>query len=297
MSTETTGIGLPKDAQLFRYSSWFMVMWLLGLLTGAAIVVSGLIIVYDSQVDMVEFVTVALLSPCGALVGGFCWDALRLAKDTIAVNDQGIWYISPRKTPLFLSWRDVVAVTDQAKGLTLKLWDLTGCRITIHHEINNFPVLREFILQHRLRHPDAAPEKMVFTRCARDLLVILGVTLGTGFTVFFALYVEEAGWLIEIVVFLAFAILAIVVFSFIPYKIAVNAESIQISCLFRKRDVAWLDISGVSLDEVSSVDGVQEQVVIVERKVGGPIRLSLAQEDSIALYDAIQWAWKRTGPA
>lgn len=82
-----------------------------------------------------------------------------------------------------------------------------------------------------------------------------------------------------------------------PTSVQITKRSIDITYLGWKRSVAFPEVIGISLKDVSDDRGNVWAAVILDRRNDKPIKLFRFREGSIALRDALQAAWNAAGQA
>ena len=174
MSTETMGISLPDDAEVFRFPQSYKIQGIIRVIFGTATAGGSLVVLLTACSLLEVGVGGALGLAVGALsviYGRHIW---RRAGDAVAVNDGGIWYLSPREASLFLPWCDVVAVTTDRLTVT----DGAGRKVAISHKIKNFQALRAYILQHAVLPESGFADDQIFS-CARYPIFVVGMVSAT----------------------------------------------------------------------------------------------------------------------
>jgi hypothetical protein len=245
MSTDTAGIGFPDDAQTFHCSrgtkgnSWFsFIVFAILTATGVFLLVWSLFFFKKGEDGMgyLALAVGALGIPFFAGCAFPYWRDVMRAKGVVAVNDEGIWYASPRAPSLFLPWRDVVQVTAHDVGMDrrLELADGAGRKINVPYGIQGLSTLRDFIMEHTVRQP--GPSTPGVFHCIGETAIL---AICIGIFVVFAIMAFRSDSVEHTLYFLGFAALGIVGLLARKTKVIVGSDSIQICYPLWKR-TSWV---------------------------------------------------------
>jgi hypothetical protein len=167
-------IPLPSDALIFRFPSslpWMMLgCSVLGLVLMVFACVTWLV-ESNRYLPVLVFLCVVVCGSLSALaLRSFC----RL-RDSVGVNDQGIWYLPRKAESTFIAWCEVARVMACDTQQRLVVVDSAGKSIKLEYQLEAFGRLREFVLRHTsLQTRLPRPGEAVFHRSWINKVMLLG---------------------------------------------------------------------------------------------------------------------------
>jgi hypothetical protein len=120
-----------------------------------------------------------------AAAGIFTFRSSGRFRDTIAVNADGIWYLSRSGESTYIAWSEVASIDARDTQQRLVLRDASGSRrIRLEYQLEDFAKLRDFVLSHAtsLQKPHG-PSPTLFHRTWINKCLLFG---GAGFSFFLA---------------------------------------------------------------------------------------------------------------
>jgi hypothetical protein len=281
-------IPLPADALIFRFPSSLPWMMLGCSILGVAFMVFACVTWLaesNRYLPVLVFLCVVVCGPLSALaLRSFC----RL-RDSIAVNDQGIWYLPRKGESTFIGWCEVARVMACDTQQRLVVVDSTGKSIRLEYQLEGFGRLREFVLGHTpLQTRLPRPGETVFHRSWINKVMLLG-----SIVVFLM-----AGWASNhqgqpraALAFIVFAVALLFSITSDPLRLLVGQQSVVIVYPGWERTVLFKDIDGISLAD-ESLRGNVWAAVVINTLHGRPIKTYRFREGSLALYETLYAAWK-----
>jgi hypothetical protein len=280
--------GAPANATLFKFPSGTAPF----LLIVSILCFCLLILVVYEQISHPKRGSLGIATVCVAMFAAFGLIAFRSSgrlRDTIAVNSDGIWYLSRSGQSTYIAWSDVASVKVLDTQQRLLLSDKSDSRrIRLEYQLEDFAKLRDFVLSHTtaLTKPHS-PRSNTFHRTwinktvllvfAGSSLLIAGLTVGQP-KVF--------------VIAIGFAVAFLASLTQDPTTLQITKDAVVITYPGWKQNIDFRTISGISLTDIADGKGNVWAAVIINRQNDKPIKLFRFREGSIALRDALQSAWK-----
>ncbi|HVN94539.1 MAG TPA: hypothetical protein VMT38_12630 [Terracidiphilus sp.] len=224
-----------------------------------------------------------------ALVAELNWRFFLGSRNRIAVNAEGIW-MTRRKGTRYLGWDDVARVSADDAMQRLELTDASGTTaIRIDYQLKDFEQLRDFVLSHTQKSAQVRIHNShIFHRSWDRKLVFAGAGGASLLVTWFA-YRQFNGPVFIFPVLAAAT--AMVAFFLDPVSVAIEHGRISIDYPGYRRNIALSSVTKISLSDVRYRGNVWAGVVIA-RSSGMRIRLSRFSGGSVALYEALQTAWR-----
>jgi hypothetical protein len=227
-----------------------------------------------------------------AAAGIFTFRSSGRFRDTIAVNADGIWYLSRSGESTYTAWSEVASIDARDTQQRLVLRDASGSRrIRLEYQLEDFAKLRDFVLSHAtsLQKPHG-PSPTLFHRTWINKCLLFG---GAGFSFFLARFsVGQTG---PMDIFVGFGVACLGLLSQDPTTLEITKEAVVIAYPGWRRTIDLHSITGISLKDIPDGKGNVWAAVIINRQNGKPIKLFRFREGSIALRDALQSAWHAAG--
>jgi hypothetical protein len=202
----------------------------------------------------------------------------------IAITDEGIWSVTPRKPTVFLNWREISRIEEHRFKQRLVLSDSGGLRqIKVEYQLEEFDELRRIILSRATARSPLVGSPTVFHGGNR-LYVQIGVTalIFLAFAIFAYHQKAHSG----AIFFGAFAVLALATMLNLPLSLRLLDDGLIFVSPLGRRQIRYADIRGLDLRN-ETVRGNSFAVVLIQTD-GKPLRLAGFKEGSIALYEALR---------
>jgi YD repeat-containing protein len=279
-----------SNATFFRLPTSLRVILIIGVLAFLGFTGLGIALFFSHErIDPI--ILMFSTAVCG-FFGVVTLQALRRSRDQVAVDDNGMWYLPRVVAPTFIGWNEIGEVQGREIMKRLVITDTTGTRrIRVEYQLDDFDRLRELILARTAARRMQLPNANVFHRnylnrrfLAASLVLVIGLAY------FWARQGPGAS-----LVLLAFALIIFAVFAQEPSKLEISDRSFVIHCLLSSRPVAFDEIEGIELANLRGAEGGVSAAVIVDRKLGKPLRLMGFKGGSISLYDSMRRAWQDAG--
>lgn len=223
-----------------------------------------------------------------ALLAELNWRFLRRARGRIAVNSEGIWH-RQGSGAAFIAWNDLASVRANDAQQRLELRDRRDVTfIRIDYRIGKFEELRAYILSHsaaksQLERADSS----IFHHSAGNQLVYAMVA---AIAFVFAWWIQHhSGHMV--IAPLLFGVFMLFMVLREPTTLVIGHDGIAIHYLGYRRDIAFESIADIDFKDVRYRGNVFAGVRIATSK-GARIQLTRFREGSIALYEALQAAWR-----
>ncbi len=219
-------------------------------------------------------------------VATYWWDAQRRALNQFAVDESGIWRLSPKCSPLFIAWRDVGAVRSDDSMRRLIVSDQSRTHtLWLEYQLDNYPLLHDFVLRH------TAPATR-FKQTSGSVFHgawVLKVGMLVCSSPFVAIALAQRGWqAASLCLILIGLCLSVVVRD--PLSLTIASDRIVIQYPGWKREIAFGNITSVTTDDTSSAFGNPGYLVVIAVKGQKPLKLYRFREGSLAVFEALQGA-------
>lgn len=217
---------------------------------------------------------------------------LRISRNRVAINPDGIWFLARNGRSTFLAWPEVASVKAAEGMQRLILKDATGARIIrVEYQLKNFGALREFILTHTHESVFRDPSDQRIFRTWLGTKIFYAVCsmffFATSAFAHLGQHAAEASYFLA-----AMGLFPLLAIPFDPSGINVEDKGLAIIYPLWSRYIAFDSISKISLQDMPTRGNVWVAVVIALRS-GKNIRLYRFREGSIAVNGALQSAWER----
>jgi YD repeat-containing protein len=297
MATDTDrlmdGPPVPADATVFTFrrgATWFILLALLFALAEAVVLLVEAWFTPDPTTRMTQIPEGVFL----ALVAELNWRFFRSSWHRIAVNAEGIWSVRLRNTR-FLAWRNVAHVLANDAMQRLELADASGLTaIQVEYQLKDFERLRDFILSHTTESAQVQASGVGAFRRSWEYKIIYATIASASLFVAWFVYRHVTGHVFLLPV--ALGATALVLFFLDPVSLVIDHDRISIKYAGYQRTILFSSISEITLSDRRYRGNVWAGVLI-QRKAGGPIRLSRFRGGSVALYEALQAASRAASPA
>jgi YD repeat-containing protein len=279
---------IPADAAVFTFGSGAAWVMLFGMLIAAT--EATLLLVHAwTTVDPTTRLTQIPEGVFFALVAELNWRLYRRSRDRVAVNQEGIWSVR-RKGTDYLDWRSVAQVRADDTQQRLELVDASGATaVRVEYQLRAFESLRDFILNHAAKSGNfLSPSVSVFHRSWNTKL-IWAATAAVLFLMAWRVHVHNLSQ--GFVVFVVFGAVALYFFLSDPVSMVVGRDALTIHYPIHQGMIPFSTITGIALSDVRKRENVQAGVVI-QRRAGRAVKLFRIREGSVALYEALQAAWR-----
>lgn len=276
--------------EAFRFSKSFKWWQIFGIVFCAAAIV--FFIAIPSLEDLPGLTGYALTGLGLCVFGALLWRALhwlRMADDYVQVDEQGISYVSPQRSRLYVQWRDIGYVKARDLLQRLELYDALG-RVTmrLEYRLENFELLRSLIRRHAKPHPRTGIANTTFTGGNYAIWII--VACSCGFLVMAALSaLQGEGWIALGI--LGFAVVTPVLMLFLPRRLKISSQGFVIAYPIHVHSVAFDKVVNIQLKNELDQRGNIAATVHVDLVSGKCIMLFGYKEGSYALYQALKSAW------
>lgn len=282
---------IPEDATDFAFPRGATWVLLFSLLTAFAQAVVLFVEAWSTQ-DPTTRMTQIPQGVFLALVAELNWRFFLGSRHRVALNPEGIWSIR-RKDIRFLAWSNVARVSADDTMQRLELTDASGSTaIRIEYQLKDFAKLRAFVLSHTAESTLVRSEgASVFHRGWDRKIIYAAVGIASLFVAWFV-YRQITGELFLLPAVVAAA--AFVAFLVDPVSVAIARSGILIGYPIYERTVPFASVKAISLTDVRYRGNVWAGVRI-EIRGGWPIRLTRFRGGSVALYESLQAAWRRSG--
>jgi YD repeat-containing protein len=287
------GPSVPADATVFgfrRGATWFMLIALLFAFAEAVVLLVQAWFTPDPTTRITQIPEGVFL----ALVAELNWRFFRSSWHRIAVNAEGIWSIRLRNTG-YLSWRSVAHVQANDAMQKLELADASGqTEIPVEYQLKDFERLRDFILSHTAESAQVQSQSTSAFRRSWEYKIIYAVFASA--MLFIAWFVYRHVTAHVFLLPFALGAAALVRFFLDPVSLVINHDAISIGYPGYERTILFSSVTGITISDVHYRGNVWAGVSIA-RKAGAPIRLTRFSGGSVALYEALQAAWRAASPA
>jgi YD repeat-containing protein len=216
--------------------------------------------------------------------------AVHLARDRVAVNDDGLWYLTRRDLSTFIRWDEVANVEAHEIRKRLVITDMTGQkRINLEYQLDGFETLRNFVLERT-----TARRRQTFAPS-----VFHGGYLKLGFLLFaFLMWIAfvtmsiRSGQPLAAAGFVGLALLTLYGIVREPRTLTISSLSIIVGYPGWHRSIPFDSVTNVEIDNTpGNEQGYISAAVFVETVNGRPLKLIGFREGSVALYDALCAGW------
>jgi hypothetical protein len=227
-----------------------------------------------------------------AAAGFFTFRSSCRFRDTIAVNADGIWYLSRSGESTYIAWSEVASVNVLDTRQRLLICDASGSRkIRLEYQLQDFANLRDFVLSHAtaLTKPHG-PSSNIFHRTWINKIILL---------IFAGLSLLLAGLVVgqpkPFIICIGCAGLFVAALAQDPTTLQITKGALVITYPGWKQNIDLRTITGISLTDIADAKGNVWAAVIINRQNRKPVKLFRFREGSVALRDALQSAWKAAG--
>jgi hypothetical protein len=241
--------------------------------------------------------SVLLLLACVAVfapMAVFGFQSFRRLRDSVAVNDEGLWYLPRNGSPRFLAWRDVATVRAADTAQRLVLSDAYGERvIRLEYQLDKFNQLREFVVEHTSASSQgrgsATPSVFHHSWINKGIFLFLLVVSGIPLSLLIRRGDPHALQALGVM-----AVICLGLFIRDPSRVRLESHAVIIEYPGWRRSIPYNTIIGIELTAMQN-RGNTWAVVLIRRKKGRPIRLIRFNEGSIVLREALDCAWRAAG--
>lgn len=278
---------VPADARVFKFPA---------MLAPFMFAASLFFIAWGGVVCVVEFnrgpreanPVILCFLPFFVIISGFAYRSSLRFRDSVAVDEEGIWYMARNRAATFMEWQDIATVRTDDTGQRLVLQDASGAKkIRLESQIENFRTLRDFVVGHALSTSKTAKvDTFHRTWINRAILSTFA---------FICLCMARVGYQnpqtgFPSIFFIVLAALVLLGISQDPLRLHIGEEAVVIVYPGWKRTIPFAQIDDIRLQDVTSRGNVWAAVVI-NRRQKRPIKLFRFREGSLTLCDALRSAW------
>jgi hypothetical protein len=247
-------------------------------------------LVFDPGPGSIGIAAVAALL---ATTGFFAFRSSHRFRDTVAVNADGIWYLSRRRgESTYIAWSEVATVDAFDTQQRLLLRDASASRrIRLEYQLKDFSKLRDFVLSHATscQKPNG-PSPSLFHRTWIYKCILL---CGAGFCFLYAHFAE--GQIVPAAIAIGFGVACLALLAQDPTTVEITKAAVVIAYPGWKRTIDLRSITTISFKDIHDVKGNVWAAVIVNHPNGRPIKLLRFREGSVVLHNALKSAWNAAG--
>lgn len=293
-AVEITGTpALQADAAVFQFprgATWLLLLALLMAVAEAVLLLFRIWNTPDPSTRLTQIPEFVFLS----LVAEMNWRLIRRSRRRVAVNAAGIWAIRGRVVK-YVPWLNVARVTANDTVQRIDLIDRSGATtISVDYQLKNFERLREFILLHTRENTQFQPPGVGTFHRLWELKLIYAALGAIALFVAWQMRLHGGGG--ESVLPVVLAAIAIFMILREPVTVSAGQDGIVIKYICFQGLIPFNSITGIAFSDVRYRWNVWAGVVITTARKER-IRLSRFREGSVALYEALQTAWKQAAGA
>jgi hypothetical protein len=284
-------LSAPPDATLFKFPGGTTAIMLFSSILTFSLMI-GLLYTVLSDPHRGSLELAALSVVIFGAGSFFSFRVSQRCRDTIAVNNQGIWYLSRNSPPTYIAWNDVATVDAKETQQRLVLTDRSGTRsIRLEYQLADFSKLRDFVLSHAVELAKLKqPASGIFHRSWINKSILL-----SGAALFLFLAYGAIQQPRDCLILIAIGICLLGAVTRDPTTLQITNSAVIIAYPGWKQSIGLHAITGVSLTDISDSKGNVWAAVVIDRTAGKPIKLFRFREGSIALCAALQSAWNAAG--
>jgi hypothetical protein len=226
----------------------------------------------------------------------WCVAMFRRADDEVTLDESSIAYRVPGRTTLIMSWPEITRVRARDLLQRLELTDVAGARrIVVAYQMENFARLRRLIRDRTTPAAPAGPPPRVFAKSLAAILLPLHwpVVLITVAAWFWRQGASPYALLFGI----AWGLWSLLGPA---WRVRLLDDAVAIDYIGRGRRIAYADIVEVRIEDRKAVRDKETTggvaTVIIETTRRRAIQLAGFKDGSLALFTALEDAWKRGGP-
>ncbi len=277
----------PADAKIFKLPPSYRWGLLLAAIFFSGAVALGLALPWLPGNGAFSFVLSAVCLLFFGSLAFYAFRAFQRSRDRVAVNDDGIWYLpNTAGSPTFIRWNEVTTVRARELLQRLEVIDITGRKIRLEFQLENFDRLREIVLSHTEDRRRQTPSLSVFHSGYRTIAIpVFGMLFFLGFACLSMWQGSQGAALL----LAGIVILNAYLLARQPLRVRISSQSIIVEYPGWRRAVPFDSIKDVAI--ANAQNGTP--VVTIERQQGKPLIFRIFREGSVALYDAVRGAWLR----
>jgi hypothetical protein len=225
------------------------------------------------------------------------WEVWRRRGQEVRTDDSGIAWSPRRDREVTMSWSQVHGVRERLVRRRLELLDPSHRSVLLSYDLPDFGELLPIVHRHTPHLRERHLAMRTFRRHPSTPWPYLASTLG--FVALLAVAILQRDWF-GVVVFLGASIIGVLAYRRTVRTIEVAPTGLTLTTPFGSRLVAWRDVVGVELTHAWGGGGfLTGAVPLVRIRLGSGKRIDLGAivEGTIALFDAVDAAWRRGEPA
>ena len=280
--------------ETFRYPRRFKAMTAVSGVVFAALAIMLLKWLELGPVRHPELFAAIMLTLFGSLA--WCFAMYRRAADEVTLDESSIAYRVPGRTTLILTWPEITRVRARDLLQRLELTDVTGTRrIVVAYQMENFARLRRLIRERTTPPAPIGPPQRVFAKSLAAILLPLHWPVV--FIIVAAWFWRQGASPYGVLFGVAWGLWTLLA---PPWRVRLLDDAVAVDYLGRGRRIAYGDIVAVRLEDRKAIRDKETTggvaTVIIETPRGGTIQLAGFKDGSLALFSALEDAWKRGGP-
>jgi Bacterial PH domain len=221
------------------------------------------------------------------------WEVWRRRGQEVRTDDSRITWSPRHDREVTMPWSQVHAVRERLVLRRLELFDGSHQSIPLSYDLPDFGELLPIVHRNTPHLRERHLAMRTFRRHPSTQWLYLASTLGFVALLTVAIVQRER---LGVVVFLGASIIGVLAYGRTVRTIEIVPAGLTLTTPFGSRQLAWRDVVGVELMHAWGGGGFLEGAVPLVRirlRSGKRIDLGAIVEGTIALFDAVEAAWKR----
>ena len=225
------------------------------------------------------------------------WEVWRRRGQEVRTDDSRITWFPRHDREVTMSWSQVHRVRERLIRRRLELLDGSHRTVPLSYDLPDFGDLLPIVHRNTPHLRERHLAMRTFRRHQSTQWLYLASTLGFVALLTVAIVQRER---LSVVVFLGASIIGVLAYGRTVRRIEIVPTGLMLTTPFGSRQVAWRDVVGVELMHAWGGGGfLKGAVPLVRIRLGSGKRIDLGAivEGTIALFDAVDAAWRRAETA